>query len=465
MTMTVAARILLVDDDPALLRLLSLRLENANYEVATAASGEQALVVLESSRPQLVITDLRMDGMDGLALFEAIRARHPLLPVIVLTAHGSIPDAVAATQRGVAGFLTKPFDSQALLEQVRRALAAGGGTLERAAGDDWRREILCRSGSMETLLEQVRRVAGTEASVLIEGQSGTGKELLARAIHNASSRATRPFVAVNCGAIPESLLESELFGHRRGAFTGATRDHEGLFAAADGGSIFLDEIGDMPAQLQVKLLRVLQEREVRPVGETRARSIDVRVISATHRDLDQARSGQRFREDLFYRLGVVRLRLPALAERREDIPLLAEHFRAQMAAQYGKEVTGFAPAAMERLLQAPWSGNVRELRNVVEQLVALADTPVLTDAAVRQALQADSQDLLAFAEARRRFERRYLAELLQMTGGSVSQAARLAKRNRTEFYKLLHRHGLDPDQFRENPDCPRSETEKKLDES
>ncbi|RFA31351.1 two-component system response regulator GlrR [Alkalilimnicola ehrlichii] len=441
--------ILIVDDDPDLLRLLSIRLQAAGYRVETAGSGEQALASIPAIRPALVITDLRMGGMDGLGLFEQIRGLYPLLPVIILTAHGSIPDAVDATKRGVFSFLTKPFDSQALLKQVESALEVSGGSGEENGDDEWRAHIITRNPQMNEVLSRARMVAASEASVFIHGESGTGKELLAKAVHNASPRVGQPFVAVNCGAIPESLLESELFGHRKGAFTGATKDYEGLVKSADGGTLFLDEIGDMPLSLQVKLLRVLQERQVRPVGDTRPVPVDVRIISATHRDLEEEMNAGRFREDLYYRLNVVSLELPSLAERREDIPVLVNHFIAQLSDKYEKRVTGFATDAMERLVSAPWPGNIRQLYNLVEQAVILTTTPIITDALVQRALRGDTSDLPAFADARRDFEREYLIKLLQITQGNVSQAARLAKRNRTEFYKLLNRHELNPSLYKQ----------------
>src|SRR5439155_1636330 len=339
--------ILLVDDDPDLLRLISLRLMSAGYRVRTADSGETALAALAIARPGTVITDMRMPGIDGLQLFEAIHRQHPAMPVIILTAHGTIPDAVNATQRGVFAFLTKPFDRQDLLQKVAAALKLSGDDV--AVGDSeataWREGIITRSPKMEDLLRQARLVADSDASVLIYGDSGTGKELLARAIHRASSRHEKPFVGVNCGAIPAELLESELFGHARGAFTGAIAAHKGLFQAADGGTLFLDEIGDMPLPLQVKLMRVLQESEVRPVG--------------------------------------------------------------------------------------------------------LTPTPVIPASLVAKALKEDAAALVPFEEALKTFERDYLARLLKITGGNVTQAAQLAKRNRTEFYKLLQRHRLEPAMFKE----------------
>jgi len=418
--------------------------------VTTAESAERALAQASVARPQLLVTDLRMGGMDGMALYEAIHVHNPTLPVIVLTAHGTIPDAVAAVKLGVFGYLTKPFDARALLTEIERALALSGDRAPAADGDDegWRAEIITRNPAMEDVLAKARLVADSDAGVFIYGESGTGKELVARAIHRASPRSERPFVAINCGAIPEPLLESELFGHVRGAFTGAVRDHKGLFLTANRGTLFLDEIGDMPVALQVKLLRVLQERKVRPVGSTESHDVDVRVISATHRNIEAEMAAGNFREDLFYRLNVVALTLPLLSERREDIPLLAKHFLGVLTDKYKKEVNGFAPEAMELMVAAAWPGNVRQLYNVVEQSVALATTPLIPVALAQQAIQNQQTELASFEDARRRFEREYLTQLLKITEGNVTQAARLAKRNRTEFYKLLGRHQLDPKIFK-----------------
>jgi two-component system response regulator GlrR len=301
---------------------------------------------------------------------------------------------------------------------------------------------------MEDLLSQARRVAASDASVCIFGASGTGKELLARAIHRASPRAGAPFVAVNCGAIPEGLLESELFGHKKGSFTGAVADRRGLFQAAQGGTLFLDEIGDMPLPLQVKLLRALEERKIRPVGSHETIEVDVRVIAATHRKLEERIASGEFREDLYYRLNVVKLYIPALAERREDIPLLANHFLTRLAERYRRGRLSFSPQALEVLVSAPWPGNVRQLLNVVEQAVALAATEVIPESLVRQALDAGDTTLTPLDEARKAFERDYLVRILKITGGNVTKAARLAGRNRTEFYRLLERHSLEPSVFK-----------------
>jgi two-component system response regulator GlrR len=299
------------------------------------------------------------------------------------------------------------------------------------------------------LLEQAHMVAQSDVSVLINGQSGTGKEMLAQAIHAASPRNGKPFVAINCGALPEQLLESELFGHAKGAFTGAFSARDGLFKTAGGGTLFLDEIGDMPQPLQVKLLRVLQERKVRPLGSDHDIEIDVRIISATHRDLPKAMEKKEFREDLFYRLNVVNLKIPALHQRTEDIPLLANHLLRQAAERHKPQIRSFSVDAMKRLMAASWPGNVRQLVNVIEQCVALSSSPVISDALVEQALSGENSALPTFAEARNQFELNYLRKLLQMTKGNVTNAARLAGRNRTEFYKLLSRHELDASDFKE----------------
>lgn len=445
MTIRKPARLLLVDDDPGLLKLLGMRLVSEGYSVVTAESGPEALRVLGREKVDLVISDLRMDEMDGLQLFSEIQKGHPGMPVIILTAHGSIPDAVAATQQGVFSFLTKPVDKDALYKAIDEALEQRSPATDEA----WRQAIVTRSPLMLRLLEQAGMVAQSDVSVLINGQSGTGKEIVAQAIHNASPRHDKPFVAINCGALPEQLLESELFGHARGAFTGAVSNREGLFRAAEGGTLFLDEIGDMPVALQVKLLRVLQERKVRPLGSNRDIEINVRIISATHRDLPKAMARGEFREDLFYRLNVVSLKIPPLSERTEDIPLLANHLLRQSADRHKPFVRAFSSDAMKRLMAAKWPGNVRQLVNVIEQCVALTSSPVIGDALVEQALEGENTALPTFVEARNQFELNYLRKLLQITKGNVTHAARMAGRNRTEFYKLLSRHELDANDFKE----------------
>lgn len=317
-----------------------------------------------------------------------------------------------------------------------------------ATGMSARTGIVSRSEGMQAVLKDASLLASSDASVLIRGESGTGKELLARFIHQSSPRAAAPFIAINCSAIPENLLESELFGHVRGAFSGASSAHTGLFEAADGGTLFLDEIGDMPPPLQAKLLRVLQERTIRAVGATSCRAVDVRILSATHHDLMAALASGRFREDLYYRINVVSLVLPPLNERREDIPLLAQHFLSGITRRDGKRLRGFSPQALQALSLADWPGNIRELHNVVEQVCALCTTPQIPLALIERALRVAPTRRFSYAEAKTRFERDYLTRLLIMTSGNVSEAARIAERNRTEFYRLLQRHGLDPILFR-----------------
>jgi two-component system response regulator GlrR len=448
-----AAHVLVIDDDQDLLRLLSMRLLAWGFRVSTATSAEEGMARIAVEPPQLVVSDIRLPGKDGLAMFEEIRSTLPTLPVILLTAHGTIPDAVQAMSRGVFGYLTKPFDSKVLLEKIQQALqlSAVRSGPESGHGEAWREGIVFRSSRMAELMEEARVVAASDASVLIRGESGTGKEVLARAIHRASPRAKAPFVAINCGAIPEQLLESELFGHVRGAFTGAASTHVGLFQTADGGTLFLDEIGDMPLALQVKLLRVLQDRAVRPVGATRAEPVDVRVLSATHRDLEVAMADGQFREDLYYRLDVVTLTLPRLDERREDIPLLTSYFVQQLVRKYDKGIVGIAPEALEALVNAAWPGNVRQLYNVVEQCCALATTPLISLPLIQRALRSPTLEALSYAEAKQRFERNYLVQLLKLTDGNVADAARIAGRNRTEFYRLLQKNELTPDMFRSAP--------------
>ena len=445
-----APHLLVVDDDGDMLRLLTMRLTAAGYRVTAVTSAEAALTQLHIERPHLVLSDVRLPGRDGLALFDDIRAQHPSLPVILLTAHGTIPDAVEATERGVFTYLTKPFDGKALLDKIAQALSLSAPvhSAKRGSPEAWQTQIISRSSRMAEALAEARMVAQTDASVLLRGESGTGKELLALAIHQAGTRASKPFVAVNCGAIPEALLESELFGHVKGAFTDAVANHKGLFQAADGGTLLLDEIGDMPPALQVKLLRVLQERVVRPLGSSQSIPVDVRIISATHRDLDAAMAEGQFRADLYYRLNVVTLTLPPLAERREDIPLLANHFLLKLAKKYDKRLSGFAPEALKALTTAAWPGNVRQLYNVVEQVCALSTTPLVALALVQRALRSPSVQVLTFTEAKQRFEREYLVGLLKLTDGNVADAARLADRNRTEFYRLLQKHGLTPGHFK-----------------
>ncbi|AJP43395.1 response regulator GlrR [Alteromonas australica] len=437
-------QLLLVDDDKSLLRLLTIRLEGEGYQVTAVEDGQSALKKLQNDSYDVVLSDLRMPGLDGLSLFEEIMGIRKDIPVILMTAHGTIADAVSATQRGVFGFLPKPVDHDELRTLLQKALSQS----QAAQPGDWAKDIITRSPDMLNVLDQAYRIAQREVSVLISGASGTGKELLANAIHKASNRNNKPFVAINCGALPENLLESELFGHAKGAFTGAVSAHPGLFREADGGTLFLDEIGDMPMTLQVKLLRALQERQIRPVGSSKHVDIDVRIISATHKDLHKEMEEGTFREDLYYRLNVVNLKLPSLKARSEDIPLLARSLLQQSAQRHGVNVSQFSDDAMQQLVTSSWPGNVRQLVNVVEQCVALTQTPVIPLHLVEQALSATKQSWPTLTEARDAFEQQYLFKLLKMTDGNVTRAAELAGRNRTDMHKLMKKHELDAADFR-----------------
>jgi len=438
-------RVLLVDDDNDILALISTWLKKESFEVITCNSGEEAITQVGIVEPNLVITDLFMGGMDGMQLLSEIHQDNPLLPVIMLSGQAQIPDAVRATHLGSAAFLTKPVQREELIEQSKRAMRISG---DKAIKGNLDKKIIYRSNEMARVVELAKLVAENDVTVFISGATGTGKEVFAKVIHDASTRRDHPFIAVNCGAIPEQLLESELFGHEKGAFTGANTRHEGLFQAASGGTIFLDEIGDMPLSLQVKLLRVLQDLQVRPVGSTKSYPIDVRVISATHRDLDDAVKKGDFREDLYYRLKVVPIEIPNLADRRDDIPLLIEHFLAESASRSKQKKKRFAPDAMEHLVSASWPGNIRQLMNVIDLCVTLCKTSTIPASLAKTALQDKPGPMQTLKEAKTAFERNYLISVLRVTSGHVANAARIAGRNRTEFYKLLNQHNIDPTQFR-----------------
>lgn len=438
-------RLLLIDDDECLLRLMSIRLEGEGFDVTSVNNATHALRLTYNNKYDVVLSDLKMPGMDGLSLFDEIIQKHNDLPVILMTAHGSVKDAVAATQRGVYSFLTKPVDHKELRSTLLRAISQNS----RQSIGEWCSDIITRSPEMIRLLKQAQQIADKNISVLISGDSGTGKELLAKAIHNASDRKDKAFVAINCGALPENLLESELFGHVKGSYTGAHQNSLGLFREAEGGTLFLDEIGDMPVSLQVKLLRALQERSVRPVGSSQSIEIDVRIISATHKNLQEAMNVGEFREDLFYRLNVVNLEIPPLKDRFEDIPILADHLLRQSAQKHGVSVLRFADDAITLITKSEWPGNVRQLVNVVERCVALTNSPIIPVVLVEQALTQENQYWPTLTEARDTFEYEYLCRLLQLTDGNVKRASDLAGRNRTDMHKLMKKHGLIAANFRE----------------
>jgi two-component system, NtrC family, response regulator GlrR len=421
------ARILVVDDDPGLLRLLTIRLRAENYEVEPMENGVQALAAASRFRPDLVISDLRMDQLDGIGLLKELQVRWPGLKVILLTAHGTIPDAVHATQMGAFGFLTKPVEKQELLAQVQKALKISGFV---DGAEDWRAGLFTRSAIMEEKLGQAHMVAGTDTRVLITGESGTGKEMLARAIHKASPRRSQPFIVVNCGSLTEEQLGAP------------------LFRSAEGGTLLLDEVGSLSMPAQLALLQMLQDSTLQAPAGTDSVAYNVRIISTTNHDLQSLLTAGQFRDDLYYRLNVVHIDLPPLSRRREDIPVLVAHFLAELSKQTGQRKI-YAPEAIELLATSDWPGNVRQLGNVVRQTCALAQTPIIPVELVQQSLGGTQAKLPSFDEARDEFTRSYLSQILQITGGNVSQAARLAKRNRTDFYKLLGRHQLVPDDFKE----------------
>ena len=441
-------RILVVDDDNDVLELFSRWLKAENFDVVVVESGKDALAQISIARPDLVVTDLMMDEMDGMALLTEIHRQNPLLPVIMLSGQAKIPDAVKATHLGSSAFLTKPVDKKELVSQIRKHLHLannGRGKKVQVFGEG----IIFQSSKMAELIEQGKAVADGDITVFISGETGTGKEILAKAIHDASPRRDQPFIGVNCGAIPEQLLESELFGHEKGAFTGAMSQHDGLFKAADGGTLFLDEIGDMPLDLQVKLLRVLQDFQVRPVGSVRSVPINVRIISATHTNLAEAVRESNFRADLYYRLNVVPLNIPSLSERPEDVELLFEHYLEKFSLKKGEPQKSFSPEAMDYLIASSWPGNVRQLINVVDLCATLNKTNIIPLSMAQKALGDQESDLRTLKDAKLSFERDYLISVLQLTKGQVASSAKIAGRNRTEFYKLLSTHNLDPADFRD----------------
>lgn len=423
--------ILVVDDDADLLHLIGVRLSVAGYNVVQATSGEEAMERFHAEHPRVVITDLRMGGMDGLTLFAHLHAEAPSVPVIILTAHGTIPDAVDATQRGVFSFLTKPFDGQQLLARVAAAVAVSPSVLPAAADARWRANIISTSAAMDELLRQARRAADDDGPVLIAGPAGSGKATLARAIHDAGPRVRKPFVTVHCEALTEAEIEEQLLG-------AAPALH-----SADGGTLFIDQVVSLPAVVQAKLLtHVHGGAEL--FGRARSGLPNVRLIASSSIPLDRVVREGGFRGDLYYALAATTLRVPSLAERPEDIPPLVAHF----IEEHGSDQC-LSPEAMALVRESPWPGNVRQLKSVVEQALRQSVTPLVPASLIQRLLHdAAAQELGGFDDARRAFEHEYLEQLLRSTGGNVARAARIAQRNRTEFYKLLGRHNLDPAAFK-----------------
>ncbi|SFC38632.1 two-component system, NtrC family, response regulator GlrR [Marinospirillum celere] len=434
------ARILLVDDDLSLLKLLSLRLEAAGHQVTTAINGKEALESLQEAIPDVVLSDLRMDELDGLALFEEIQQNHPGLPVIILTAHGTIPDAVEATRQGVYGFLTKPVDKKELFSLIDKATAHR----QPEAYPSWHAPLLARSEIMSEILAQAHKAAQTDINLLITGSAGTGKKLLAQCIHQASNRADQELYYLNCNSLPEELLAIELFGE-----AGQEASNQGLLSKAKGGTLYLEDLDCLPKNLQTQLLHSLQNKTYYPVGSTEPLPLKVRLLASSRLTARQLLEDANLREDLYYLIAVINLQLPDLSERAEDLPLLATHFLHKVAADSGHQVKEFSPEAMQLLAAAPWPGNIRQLIKVIEQCAILSQTSRISSSQVAAALDKETRALPSLNEARSEFERNYLIKVLKLAEGKVTEAARLAGRNRTDFYKLLNKHNLEAARFKE----------------
>jgi DNA-binding NtrC family response regulator len=446
---TVTDKILIVDDEPEMCSLLSDILKEEGLGIETATSGEKALAKMGEQDFAVVITDLNMKGMPGMALLKEIRHRHPDINVIIMTAFGSVETAIEAMKQGAYDYVMKPVKSEEIALIVQKAVREASlrrevVNLRRAVEKEYSfNQILGKSKPIQAVFELIRRITPSPSSVLITGESGTGKELVARAVHYNSPRAQAPFIPVNCAAIPENLLESEMFGHMKGSFTDAKADRKGLFEEAQGGTLFLDEISELPISLQAKLLRVLQEKEIRRVGGTRSIPVDVRVIAATNLDLAGEVKAKRFREDLYYRLNVIEVHMPALRERTEDIPLLAMHFVRKYAEPMKKPVTGLAEGALALLMDYPWPGNVRELENVIERGVTLTREEKIGSEDLPQAVRGDSDNRHMIEEAAEKtrplaeVERAYILRIMEKTAGNKYQAAQVLGIDRKTLYRKL----------------------------
>jgi len=446
--------ILVVDDDSNLLEVIRMRLESAKYDVVTAQDEDGALRSMKEDVIDLSVIDLQLEKTDGISLMEHLHRINPDIPVIILTAYGTIESAVEAMRRGAYGYLTKPFDHRELLLQINQAMEKRKLALEVKRLQGLLAEkydfsnIIARSGKMQSVLAQISLIARTDSTVYIHGESGTGKELIAKAIHLGSSRKEGAFVAINCAAIPENLLESELFGYEKGAFSGAVQSAKGLFTQAHGGTLFLDEIGDMPLSLQSKILRVLQDRQVCPLGCKKPVEVDVRIIVATNKDLQKEVENNHFRQDLFYRIHVIPVSLPPLREKKEDIPFLVEHFLEKFSQRMNKKVKGITSQAMQKLMLHDWPGNVRELENTIEFAMAMTQNNIISEDLILQTSNQTHDRLKPFKEARSEFEKKYLSHILQLTQGNVSKASDLAGKYRADIYQLLKKYGLKPEEYK-----------------
>jgi two-component system response regulator GlrR len=448
------AKILVVDDDETILKLIRMRLEVEGYEVTTATGSQEALALAREKGFDIALLDYKLADKNGVALMEDLLHLDREMPVIILTAYGTIKGAVEALKKGAYGYLTKPFDYDELLLQIRncsekRGLSREVRRLRTLVGERYGLEnIIGESEAMKKVLDRVSQAAQVDSYVYISGESGTGKELVAKTLHLASSRKEGPFLPVNCAAIPESLMESELFGYEKGAFTGATKSRRGLFAQADGGTLFLDEISEMPLSMQSKLLRAIGERAFHSLGGNKMVKVDARIVAASNKNLKEEVEKGRFREDLFYRVHVIAIRIPPLRERKEDIPLLARHFLRMHAEKAGKEVGDFSPGALQKLMLHDWPGNVRELGNCVESAVAMAYGKVVTEDLIPFGRAGERKSPRSLKSAKAQFEKQYLIQLMQITKGNISEAGKLAGKHRADLYELLKKHGVDPDAFR-----------------
>jgi two-component system nitrogen regulation response regulator NtrX len=451
------ARILVIDDEPAIRDTMRMTLEYDGHECLTAGSGQEGLTLAEKENPDLVFLDIKMPGMDGLEVLSRLRGMNEALPVVIVSAHGSASAALEAGRLGAFRFIEKPLSKDYVLDAVREGLELG--TLRREnrtlrSALETRHQLVGQGSALKQIMDQVRRAAPTNATVLILGESGVGKELIARAIHRSSLRAKERFVQVNCAAIPEELIESELFGHERGAFTGATEKQIGKFEMADRGTIFLDEVADMSAKTQAKVLRVLQEGEVERLGSSRTIKVDVRVIAATNKDLEEEISAGRFREDLYFRLSVIPVSVPPLRERVEDIPALVQHFSTEFSRENNRRPARFSPGAIDALLHARWRGNIRELRNVVERLLIMSGRDTIEADDVRSVVRADTRPAGAAPTAGgtakpstlREFkdwsERAFLVDKLREFGWNISKTAEMIDTPRSNLYKKLEQYGI-----------------------
>ncbi len=449
--------ILIVDDDKNMLEILSLRLEAEGYGATTTANAQDALNIVGGALFDLALVDLKLAGREnGIDLMEKMHQVAPEMPVIILTAYGTIDTAVDAMKRGAYSYLTKPFNRRELLLQIKNGLEKSSlrrevRRLKALVGERYGFEnIIGKSKKMQDVMDQVSRAAETDSNVCICGESGTGKELIAKSLHLLSSRKNKPFVAVNSTAIPEGLHEGELFGYEKGAFTGALKNKRGFFSQAHGGTLFLDEILEMPESMQVKLLRVLQEKQFYPLGGEKATNVDVRIVTACNKDLKEEVKKGNFREDLFYRIFVIPIYLPPLRERREDIPLLVDHFIKKLDTKLKKGVKEISPAALQKLLSHSWPGNVRELENTIEYAVAMSPQEVIMEDLILQTSVSEQEMPKTLKEAKNAFEKSYISNILSLSGGNVSKAAKLAGKYRGDIYALMKKHALNPSSFKKS---------------